>query len=203
MKNLLTIYDPTGKQHIIDGKFITSINNHYNKLIEIAQQNKDTKLFYKYNQKRKHIINNYFNLIVKWMYKNYKHKKLVIVGYNKEWKNNTNIGRENNKKFNKIPYIALLNKLENKLIENNKHMILTEESYTSKCDSLAFEELCKHDNYLGKRCKRGLFSSSKGKLINADLNGAINIMRKQFKEMNIVDGIRLNNIERINIFREV
>jgi putative transposase len=137
------------------------------------------------------------------MNKVYNHKKLVIVGYNKEWKNNTNIGRENNKKFNKIPYIALLKKLENKLIENDKHMILTEESYTSKCDSLALEELCKHDKYLGKRCKRGLFSSSKGKLINADLNGAINIMRKQFTMINKIKGIRLQNVERINIFREV
>jgi putative transposase len=203
MKNLLTIYDPTGKQHIIDGKFITSINKHYNKLIEKAQGNNNMMLFYKYTQKRKHIINNYFNLIVKWMNKVYNHKKLVIVGYNKEWKNNTNIGRENNKKFNKIPYIALLKKLENKLIENDKHMILTEESYTSKCDSLALEELCKHDKYLGKRCKRGLFSSSKGKLINADLNGAINIMRKQFTMINKIKGIRLQNVERINIFREV
>ena len=53
-----------------------------------------------------------------------------------------------------------------------------EESYTSKCDALALEEVCKHENYLGKRVKRGLFRSSVGKIINADQNGALNILRK-------------------------
>lgn len=58
-----------------------------------------------------------------------------------------------------------------KVIEN-------EESYTSKCDSLALEPIKKHDVYLGRRVKRGLFKSSVGNLINADINGAINIGRK-------------------------
>lgn len=53
-----------------------------------------------------------------------------------------------------------------------------EESYTSKCDSLAFEEIKKHKSYKGKRTYRGLFISSVGKAINADINGAINILRK-------------------------
>ena len=52
------------------------------------------------------------------------------------------------------------------------------EAYTSKCDSFGLEEICKHEEYLGDRKKRGLFSSSIHKLINADLNGAINILRK-------------------------
>ena len=53
-----------------------------------------------------------------------------------------------------------------------------EESYTSKCDALALEPIGKHEQYLGRRTKRGLFRSSTGKLINADQNGALNIMRK-------------------------
>ena len=53
-----------------------------------------------------------------------------------------------------------------------------EESYTSKCDALAIETIGKHGQYLGRRIKRGLFRSSSGKLINADQNGALNIMRK-------------------------
>ena len=53
-----------------------------------------------------------------------------------------------------------------------------EESYTSKCDSLALESVEKHSEYLGKRVKRGLFQSSTGKMINADINGALNIGRK-------------------------
>ena len=53
-----------------------------------------------------------------------------------------------------------------------------EESYTSKCDHLINEEMKHHENYLGKRIKRGLFISSIGKQLNADINGAIGIMRK-------------------------
>ena len=57
---------------------------------------------------------------------------------------------------------------------------VTEESYTSKVDHLAFEPLEKHESYVGKRMKRGLFQSSTGKLLNADVNGAIGIGRKVF-----------------------
>jgi transposase len=53
-----------------------------------------------------------------------------------------------------------------------------EESYTSKCDAMAFEKIGKHEQYAGRRIRRGLFRSSTGKLINADQNGALNIMRK-------------------------
>jgi transposase len=82
-----------------------------------------------------------------------------------------------------------------------------EESYTSKCDALALEEIKNHDEYLGKRIKRGLFSSSKNKLINADLNGAINIMRKYYKKNEIeikeITGIGLCNPKTIKIPCEV
>ena len=57
-------------------------------------------------------------------------------------------------------------------------MILTEESYTSKCSFIDNETLCKHDEYCGKRIKRGLFKSKNNILINADLNGSLNILRK-------------------------
>jgi hypothetical protein len=63
VKNLLTIYNPTGKQNIVDGKFISSTNCHYNKLISKAQSKKDANLFHKLHLKRKNIINNYFNKV--------------------------------------------------------------------------------------------------------------------------------------------
>jgi transposase len=58
------------------------------------------------------------------------------------------------------------------------NFVLQEETYTSKCDALAFESIEKHESYNGSRIKRGLFKSSVGKLINADINGALNILRK-------------------------
>ena len=60
----------------------------------------------------------------------------------------------------------------------NLNIKVVEESYTSKCDHLVKETMEHHDNYLGKRVKRGLFKSSTGKELNADINGAIGILRK-------------------------
>lgn len=77
-----------------------------------------------------------------------------------------------------MPYFKLIGQLKYKGEEVGINVILNEESYTSKCDSLALEELKQQENYLGKRIKRGLFQSSVGKIINADVNAAINIMRK-------------------------
>ena len=57
-------------------------------------------------------------------------------------------------------------------------VIVTEESYTSKCSFLDDEGICKHEEYVGRRIHRGLFKSSDGRLINADVNGALNILKK-------------------------
>ena len=52
------------------------------------------------------------------------------------------------------------------------------EAYTSKCSANDNEEICKHDEYAGRRIHRGLFKSKDGKLLNADVNGSLNILRK-------------------------
>ena len=57
-------------------------------------------------------------------------------------------------------------------------MVVTEENYTSKCSFLDSEPLCKQTSYKGSRVKRGLFKSSNDVIINADVNGALNILRK-------------------------
>ena len=61
-------------------------------------------------------------------------------------------------------------------------VMMTEESYTSKCSFIDNEEMKHHKDYKGKRIKRGLFRTEEGKLINADLNGSLNIMRKVIGE---------------------
>lgn len=72
----------------------------------------------------------------------------------------------------------MIDKIVYKATRQGIRVIETEESYTSKVDSLALEKIQRHNNYKGRRVKRGLFQSSCGKLINADINGAINILRK-------------------------
>lgn len=52
------------------------------------------------------------------------------------------------------------------------------ESHTSKCSSFDLEKICHHETYVGKRIRRGLFKTKEGVLINADINGSYNIMRK-------------------------
>ena len=126
----------------------------------------------------------------------YSNKKLIIVGYNTNWKKEVNMGKKNNRKFYQIPYCRLLNKLKDKMTQLGIKVEINEESYTSKCDGLSLEEVCKHQTYLGKRIKRGLFSSGTHKLLNADLNGAINIMRKYY----LRNGYKIAQIKGVNLY---
>lgn len=83
----------------------------------------------------------------------------------------------------------MIQKIEYKAEEIGIDVSVTEESYTSKIDHIANEEMKKQDNYLGKRVKRGLFKSSTGKILNADINGAIGILRKKnvFSDADLVN----------------
>ena len=103
----------------------------------------------------------------------------IIIGHNDGWKQNANIGRRNNQNFVQIPFNTLIEQIRYKAERYlNMEVIVVEESYTSKCDHLAIEPMCHHDDYMGRRVKRGLFKSSTGKQLNADINGAIGILRK-------------------------
>ena len=93
------------------------------------------------------------------------------------------MGTKMNRTFYVIPYGKLINKLKHKFSQLGSEVLINEESYTSKCDALAFEKIKKQKQYKGIRISRGLYKSSTGLTINADLNGAINIMRKCFDEL--------------------
>ncbi len=113
----------------------------------------------------------------------------LVVGYNTGWKQSVNIGKRNNQKFVQIPFARLASYLKYKCEMAGIRFIENEESYTSKCDALAKEEIGKHESYLGKRVKRGLFRSSTGRYINADVNGAVNILRKVVGESDCINQI--------------
>jgi len=132
----------------------------------------------------------------------YKDKKAIIIGYNKDWKNEVSLGSTQNMRFYKIPYCLLLNKIKDRFSDKNIAVIL-QESYTSKCYSIGCKEIKKYDTYMGKRVNRGLFSSSKHVYLNADINGAINIMRKLIDIKDIENNKKIFNPQKINIFREV
>jgi IS605 OrfB family transposase len=199
MKNLMTIYNPTGTQHIINGGRIKSINEFYNKKIsDLKSINKKTLNINTFNRmysllnERKNKINGEINKLINLLITTYNDKKVFIIGYNHGWKTKVNLNQNTNRMFYEIPYKRIIIKLEEKLKSLGKQMIITEESYTSKCDSLNLEKIGKKDFYDGKRKNRGLFISKIGKAINADLNGAINIMRKVIDFKNIY-GLMLFN----------
>ncbi len=102
----------------------------------------------------------------------------LVIGKNPEWKQEINIGRRNNQNFVQVPHARFIAMLTYKAQLVGIRVITTEESHTSKCSFLDREEIGHHEHYLGKRIKRGMFRSQFGTLINADCNGAYNIIRK-------------------------
>lgn len=187
VNNFATVYSTVTRPFILNGKPLKSFNGYYNKLkakhkstLKTNNNKHWSNRLQFFETKRSNYIHNYFHqysrYIVNYCIKNQISE--VILGYNKEWKQNINIGKVNNQKFNSIPYHKFKEMLRYKLEEVGIKLTINEESYTSKCSALDKEKVGKHSNYVGKRVKRGLFKSSKGMLLNADINGAINIMRK-------------------------
>lgn len=183
---------------IINGKGIKSINHFYNKKKSFYQSNleknhhkKTSKRINKLTLKRNNKINYCLHRISKNIVNFSKECNVseIAIGYNKEWKQGINIGKVNNQNFVQIPYQTLINQIIYKARLEGISVLLNEESYTSKTSALDREEPCKHEIYLGKRIKRGLFQSSNGILINSDVNGSIQIGYKvfgnSFRESNI------------------
>lgn len=185
LNNLITCSFQNDIPLIMNGKPLKSINWHYNKeksrLQSLLDNGKKTsKKIQNITLKRNNRINDYLHKTTKIFVNYLISKKInnVVIGYNKEWKQGINIGRVNNQNFVQIPYYKLLNMLTYKCEIEGISVIVTEESYTSKCSFLDDEDICKHEEYVGKRIKRGLYKASDGRLINADVNGALNILKK-------------------------
>jgi IS605 OrfB family transposase len=102
----------------------------------------------------------------------------LIIGKNDGWKQEVNLGSRANQNFAQIPRARFIAMLTYKAELVGIQVILTEESYTSKCSFLDHEPIGKQAVYAGKRVKRGLFMAADGRHIHADVNGSYNIMRK-------------------------
>ena len=107
----------------------------------------------------------------------------IVLGYNKDIQKESNIGKANNQSFTNIPIGKLKDKLSYLTELYGINLILQEESYTSKASFLdedAIPTYGKDDNYKfsGSRIKRGLYKTSGGILINSDINGSLNILKK-------------------------
>ena len=109
----------------------------------------------------------------------------LFVGKNAGWKDSINLGRINNQNFVSIPYNMLMQMIEYKCKLAGINVVIINEAYTSKCSFLDREKISKHNSYLGRRIRRGLFISSSGILINADVNGSLNIMKLGLEKQNV------------------
>ncbi|BEO98741.1 transposase [Fusobacterium polymorphum] len=192
--NLCTCVTNNGETFIIDGRKLKSINQYYNKINAKLQSIKDKQKIECTTLRQKRIARKKNNRIEDYLSKvariiiNYCLNNdigRIVLGYNEDFQRNSNIGSINNQNFVNIPY----GKLRDKLIYLCKlygiEFKLQEESYTSKASFFDGDEIPIYDKenpqeyiFSGKRIKRGLYQTSVGKLINADCNGALNILRK-------------------------
>ena len=120
------------------------------------------------------------NRIVNFLVKHCIEKKIgnVLIGELREIKQGINHGKKNNQNFVSIPFSKFKAKLESKCDFYGINYQLVDEAYTSRTDALALDEIKKQPYGASRRVKRGLYKSSTGQLINADINGALNILRK-------------------------
>lgn len=190
LNNLMAITSNIGNiSSLVNGRPLKYINQYYNKhkahLISLLEKSKlkSSKRLRRLEMKRMMKIKDYFHKtsrrVVELMEQN--NIGTCFIGYNKNWKQEINIGKKNNQNFVSIPYSILINMLKYKIEEKGGQLIDLNEAYTSKCSFLDNEEVCKHETYKGKRIKRGLYLSNKGKAINADINGSLNILKRGMK----------------------
>ena len=113
---------------------------------------------------------------------------VLVIGKNKGWKQEVNLGRKVNRSFVQLPFARFIQMLQYKAESIGMKVVLTEESYTSGTSFLDGEPPTKERYDKSRRVHRGLFQANDGRKINADINGAYQIMRKVFPNMN-ADGI--------------
>ena len=182
---------------VISGKVVKSYNQYYNKqvahyksILELQNGRKTSRRIRRLHLKRKLKIEDYMHKTSRYIVNQLVSKGVntLIIGKNDGWKQDINIGKVNNQKFVQIPFESLISKLQYKCSLVGINVELINESYTSKCSFLDGETIEKHEEYVGKRIHRGLFRSAQGTLINADVNGSYNILRKS-KPKAFVDGV--------------
>ncbi|EJW13797.1 transposase [Paenibacillus alvei] len=195
INNLATCVSSTGESFIIDGRRLKSINQWFNKQNSRLQSIKDKQRFGKRTTKRQNAIacdrnnkvNDYMAKSARYII-NYclEHDiGTLVLGYNETFQRNSNIGKVNNQNFVNIPFGKLHQKLKYLCQLYGITFVKQEESYTSKASFFDKDIMPTYNaddpvdyEFSGSRIKRGLYQTSAGTTLNADVNGALNILRK-------------------------
>ena len=193
LNNLMTVTSNCFNPLIFNGKPLKSINQLSNKTIAELKSKlsehglRTSSLLQSVYAKRSRRLTNLLHKITTQLVNQLDSYNIdtVIFGHNIGQKQDINLGKVTNQNFVHVPFTQLMKQLQYKCELRGIRFIITEESYTSKCSFLDEEEIQKHSIYKGKRVKRGLFETSNGKLINADVNGSLNIGRKYLTKVNM------------------
>ena len=195
INNLCACTSNVTNSFLIDGKRLKSINQRYNKHKAKLQSKLPTNKYWSnklsdITKKRNFRINNYLHNASAYIMNQAVSNNIntIIIGYNEELKQDINIGKINNQKFTEIPFYTLVNQIIYKGQMNGIRVILQEESYTSKASFFDNDPISTYKKdkqtdikFSGKRIKRGLYKTSSGLSVNADINGSLNILRKYLK----------------------
>ena len=195
--NTMAVVSDTGKSILFKGRFIKSVNQYFMKKkaerISLMSKGKETteRVWSKYLDRlsayRTSYIRDCFHKMSRklliWCQRN--DIGCLVLGSNAFWKQNSSIGTVNNQNFVSIPFEMLKSMIELKACEYGVTVVRNEESYTSKASFLDSDDIpvyvegdeTKH-HFSGKRIQRGLYRTSDGTVLNADINGAANILRK-------------------------
>jgi IS605 OrfB family transposase len=189
INNWLSCVSNVGTSFIVDGRKVKSLNQWYNKRVATLKEGKpqgywDKQLAHiteKRNRQMRDAVNKAAKLVVDHCIKH--QIGTVIFGWNQGQRQQVTLGKTT-QSFVQIPTAKLKERIKQLCEEYRIKFVETEESYTSKTSFLDGDFLptfgAKPEGWTpsGKRVKRGMYRTGTGKLINADLNGAANIMRK-------------------------
>lgn len=211
LNNLATVTSNVMNPFIINGKPCKSINQYANKKIAnlksvLPQEKYSSKqikrTFVKRNNKIRDYLHKASTCLVNQLVSN--DINTLVLGYNKEWKQDISMGKVTNQNFVGIPFYVFKEMLLYKCQLHGITLVEQEEAYTSKCSFVDNEEIKKHKKYQGKRIERGLYQTKDGNFINADVNGSLNIMRKYLEKkaawnnqiwLNLVEVCSMPNIQ--------
>lgn len=212
LNNLLAVTSNQNKVKplLINGRPLKSMNQYYNKKKAKLQSyvgDKSSNRLEKLTNKRNRKIKDYLHKASRFVVNHFISNGIgvVVIGKNTQWKTEINIGKRNNQSFVNIPHAKLIDMITYKSKLIGIDVIVTEESYTSKCSFIDSEPIKKHENYLGKRVKRGLFISNNKTKINADCNASGNIIRKEIPtafDGYGIEGVVVSPIK-VNLYKKV
>ena len=204
MNNWLTCVSNIGTSFIVDGLWLKSANQWYNKSVSTIKDDKPqgfwshrlARITEKRNRQMRDAVNKAARIVVNHCLKNGIGK--IVFGWNIGQKDSAGMGAKNNQKFVQIPTAKLKARIAQLCEQYGIEFIETEESYTSKASFVdrdylpTFGEKPEGWKESGRRVKRGLYRTAQGWLINADCNGAANMARK----VAAISGLNLDGVSR-------